>query len=310
MPLQALPVRVLGDVVISIDTAARQAAERGGAEGGGKYSLRDELRVLLVHGVLHVLGMDHERSEAEAAQMAEEEAAVLASLGWRGQGLVEAAATAGGSEATSASTSSKTATTNVGLDALPSLVELKKSAVLLNSAIHVPPADVKLVCIDMDGACLSVPEHASCSPQLVCTLFTGSPENRPISALECWTIPALEDPAIVGAAGTLLNSCSQLSAETAEAVRRVCALDGVRVLLATGKARPAAMAALATSGLIGDVLHARTPWAARSLPRPMLLPRSLPPADVPSPLELHEAVLQGCDIWRAACTQEHAASQS
>ena len=48
-----LPVNVLGDVVISLDTAARQAAERG-------CGLRDEARVLLVHGVLHLFGFDHE----------------------------------------------------------------------------------------------------------------------------------------------------------------------------------------------------------------------------------------------------------
>ena len=44
---------LLGDVVISLDTAAAQAAQRG-------HELRDELRVLLVHGLLHVLGYDHE----------------------------------------------------------------------------------------------------------------------------------------------------------------------------------------------------------------------------------------------------------
>jgi rRNA maturation RNase YbeY len=49
-------VAVLGDVVVSLDTAARQAEER-------RYSLRDECRVLLVHGVLHLFGFDHELGE-------------------------------------------------------------------------------------------------------------------------------------------------------------------------------------------------------------------------------------------------------
>ena len=40
-------------MVVSLDTAARQAAER-------QYSLQDECRVLLVHGVLHLFGYDHE----------------------------------------------------------------------------------------------------------------------------------------------------------------------------------------------------------------------------------------------------------
>ena len=52
---------VLGDVVISVETAGRQAAERG-------HALEHELRVLLVHGVLHLLGYDHEVDE-EAEEM-------------------------------------------------------------------------------------------------------------------------------------------------------------------------------------------------------------------------------------------------
>jgi probable rRNA maturation factor len=44
--------RVLGDVVISLDTAARQAR-------GRKRDLLPEVRFLLAHGVLHLLGYDH-----------------------------------------------------------------------------------------------------------------------------------------------------------------------------------------------------------------------------------------------------------
>ena len=46
---------LLGDVVLSVETAAVQAEERG-------VPLDEELRDLLIHGVLHVLGMDHARS--------------------------------------------------------------------------------------------------------------------------------------------------------------------------------------------------------------------------------------------------------
>lgn len=53
---------LLGDVVICVDTAARQAAERG-------VTVLDEIRVLLVHGLLHLAGYDHERSPAEARRM-------------------------------------------------------------------------------------------------------------------------------------------------------------------------------------------------------------------------------------------------
>jgi probable rRNA maturation factor len=65
---------VLGDVVISLDTAARQAAARGA-------TLADEVRVLLAHGILHLLGYDHERSPAEARRMFARQRALLRRLG-------------------------------------------------------------------------------------------------------------------------------------------------------------------------------------------------------------------------------------
>jgi rRNA maturation RNase YbeY len=64
------PVGLLGDVVISVDTARRQAAELG-------HSLADEGRRLLIHGLLHLLGYDHERSEAEAQRMERKERQLL-----------------------------------------------------------------------------------------------------------------------------------------------------------------------------------------------------------------------------------------
>lgn len=51
-----------GDIVISVDTAKRQAGERG-------HSLREELDLLLVHGILHLLGFDHELGEKEERVM-------------------------------------------------------------------------------------------------------------------------------------------------------------------------------------------------------------------------------------------------
>ena len=76
---------LLGDVVISLDTAAAQAAQRG-------PELRDELRVLLVHGLLHVLGYDHELGALEHGEMAEAEQRLLRRLGWTGDGLIDAVA--------------------------------------------------------------------------------------------------------------------------------------------------------------------------------------------------------------------------
>lgn len=55
----------LGDVVISVDTARRQAAEYG-------LPLQDELAHLLVHGILHLLGYDHERADDERVMRARE----------------------------------------------------------------------------------------------------------------------------------------------------------------------------------------------------------------------------------------------
>ena len=64
---------LLGDVVISIPTAGRQAAERG-------HPVEREVRELLVHGILHLLGYDHERSPAEARRMARRQRELLAAL--------------------------------------------------------------------------------------------------------------------------------------------------------------------------------------------------------------------------------------
>jgi rRNA maturation RNase YbeY len=64
---------LLGDVVISVETAARQAQRRG-------HSLREELQILLVHGILHLLGYDHEISRREAVRMRRKEGEVRAVL--------------------------------------------------------------------------------------------------------------------------------------------------------------------------------------------------------------------------------------
>jgi probable rRNA maturation factor len=64
---------LLGDVVISLPQAARQA------KAGGR-SLSEELMTLLIHGVLHLVGYDHERSEREARRMRRKEQAVRRAL--------------------------------------------------------------------------------------------------------------------------------------------------------------------------------------------------------------------------------------
>lgn len=70
------PGGVLGDVIISVETAARQAAERDAELGGVGYDTDLELAFLLAHGVLHLLGYDHE-DEAEAREMEAQELALF-----------------------------------------------------------------------------------------------------------------------------------------------------------------------------------------------------------------------------------------
>lgn len=79
-----LPILMLGDIVISVETAARQAEERG-------HSLLDEIRILMVHGLLHLLGFDHEISEEAEVEMEKEEELLLKSFGWKGKGLIQSA---------------------------------------------------------------------------------------------------------------------------------------------------------------------------------------------------------------------------
>ena len=64
---------VLGDIVISLPAASRQAAEAG-------HPLIREIERLLVHGLLHLLGYDHERGPQEALRMERKERKLLKGL--------------------------------------------------------------------------------------------------------------------------------------------------------------------------------------------------------------------------------------
>ena len=64
---------LLGDVVISLHTAARQAEASG-------HSLDHEVVTLLIHGTLHLCGYEHERGAREAYRMRRKELAILESL--------------------------------------------------------------------------------------------------------------------------------------------------------------------------------------------------------------------------------------
>ncbi|MBC5816637.1 MAG: rRNA maturation RNase YbeY [Candidatus Eremiobacteraeota bacterium] len=68
--------RLLGDVVISVDSARRQAADYDA-------SLEAEINRLLIHGVLHVMGHDHEEAaEREDMRAEERRLAQVIGLSW------------------------------------------------------------------------------------------------------------------------------------------------------------------------------------------------------------------------------------
>jgi probable rRNA maturation factor len=62
-PMPGLPTKLAGDLAISAEIAARNAARLG-------HSLASEIKVLALHGVLHLAGYDH---EGDRGQMAEKE---------------------------------------------------------------------------------------------------------------------------------------------------------------------------------------------------------------------------------------------
>ena len=74
------PEKIAGDVAISVETARKQAAEQG-------HALGVELRVLILHGLLHLAGYDH---ETDAGKMERRERQLRAKLGLP-QGLIERA---------------------------------------------------------------------------------------------------------------------------------------------------------------------------------------------------------------------------
>jgi probable rRNA maturation factor len=57
----AINPRLLGDIVLSVETAARDAATGG-------IDLMDEVEFLLIHGLLHLLGYEHENTTSEESQ--------------------------------------------------------------------------------------------------------------------------------------------------------------------------------------------------------------------------------------------------
>jgi rRNA maturation RNase YbeY len=65
--------RMLGDVVVSLDTALKESAACG-------EPLHQTINRLLIHGVLHLLGYDHERSASDARRMKAAERRLMAEV--------------------------------------------------------------------------------------------------------------------------------------------------------------------------------------------------------------------------------------
>jgi probable rRNA maturation factor len=64
---------LLGDVVISVETAQNEAK-------AAQISLQNRFYQLLIHGILHLLGYDHEQTREEAKRMEEKSTSLLAML--------------------------------------------------------------------------------------------------------------------------------------------------------------------------------------------------------------------------------------
>lgn len=72
------PGSFLGDIVIAAGVATRQAEEAG-------HSLQTEVRILALHGLLHLVGYDHETDEGQMARVE----ARLRRRGGLGEGVIE-----------------------------------------------------------------------------------------------------------------------------------------------------------------------------------------------------------------------------
>ena len=73
-PFAEVTPDLLGDVVISLETAAKEGAMAG-------ISMEDRLTQLLVHGILHLCGYDQETSDKEALRMEEKNREILGIIG-------------------------------------------------------------------------------------------------------------------------------------------------------------------------------------------------------------------------------------
>jgi rRNA maturation RNase YbeY len=238
--VQEMPVTVLGDIVISLNTAARQAAERRAAYGD-TYGVRTEARVLLLHGLLHLLGFDHEAGPEAAEDMARQEVALLEEVGWEGKGLVEMAALGEGG------------LIQEGVEddgALPRQSALSASA----RACDVRLLERGWLVSQHAPGPLACPSRQPCTSARKRSRTGGASAGSSMSAMEMVRAPKDIKLVLMDMDGTLLNSESKITERTARAIMRCLQQGDVTLMVATGKARPAAYAAFEPVGLSGAIL--------------------------------------------------------
>ena len=205
-------VTVLGDCVVSVDTAARQARDLG-------HALADECRVLLAHGVAHLAGMDHEDGEEQAREMSRVESALLRALA-ASDGISPAHDPAGVAASERAAP--------LGLIASAEAGERGDAVASASRPSNVPPAETQT--------------QTQTKPRLPFpSAVDVDPARRAVRRA---------DVLVVDLDGTLLNGEGRVTRQVADALRAAAA-EGVLVCVATGKARPAARRALETAGLDG-----------------------------------------------------------
>jgi len=71
--LKSTPALLLGDIVINLSKAQRQASEH-------RIPFSEELRRLIIHGLLHLVGYDHEKNRYQRRKMESKERELLRAL--------------------------------------------------------------------------------------------------------------------------------------------------------------------------------------------------------------------------------------
>ncbi|KAK3154108.1 hypothetical protein QOZ80_2BG0186170 [Eleusine coracana subsp. coracana] len=217
-----IPILQLGDIVISVETARRQAEERG-------HTFVDEIRILMVHGLLHLLGFDHELGEEDEEEMEKEEERILNTLEWKGKGLIR---------------SSYDVDTNIE--------HLQNSAgkLLLKILLKaVPSAESSRTVRGLGKGFSGRPyprlcnagrprlEPGTCWLQAVCSTAAPGDVNSNIERMSHRQKPQTKLSHIIcDIDGTLVDHDGCLHEESIESLRDVIA-EGVNVIMVTGKSR-------------------------------------------------------------------------